>query len=447
VGTLAYTRRALVEVVFWMLWGDFVFQLMGRLPATVIPLQLRWAGASDTVIGLVGSSLPAVVSFFLSPVVGVQSDRHRGRLGRRRPFLKWCTPPVVLSLVLLGAARPAGGLLHRLLGFPGGTHLTAAALSIAWIGVCTFVFVIFNNYTGAVYQYMFADVIPREVMGRFTGLYRAVGAGGCLAFDYWAFGFAQTRTFHLYVLVALLYAGAFSMIVWRVKEGEYPPPEPKPAGGRLGAVKGYLRECFTHRFYLNYYCLSFFFYGTLPALSFVVFFATQAGKAGYAPTLGLTLQQFGRVQATTFLAQIPVFFLIGPVVDRFHGIRIVMVGLFASSLTYLGCFWLIHDRGSLLLWLCLNQAALAVYSAAGMSLAPLLLPRDRYGQFLSANSTLGWVTLVVTPPLWGLFLETVRDYRYVFLICAVCTLVASLCSVALFLQWRRLGGDRGYAPP
>ena len=28
VGTLTYTRFALLQVVFWMLWGDFFFQLL-----------------------------------------------------------------------------------------------------------------------------------------------------------------------------------------------------------------------------------------------------------------------------------------------------------------------------------------------------------------------------------------------------------------------------------
>ena len=447
VGTLVYTRSALIEVMFWMLWGDFFFQIMSLLPAGVIPLQLRWEGASDTLIGLLCSSLPAVISFFLTPVVGVMSDRHRGRLGRRRPFLMWCTAPVVLSLVLLGAARPMGTLWHQALVPLGGAHLTVAPCTVIWLGLCTTVFVIFNNFAGAAYQYMFADVIPQEVMGKFVGLYRAIGAIGSLAFNYWALGQAETNTLHVYALIALLYAGAFYLIVWRVKEGEYPPPAPKPSGGRLGSIKGYCLECFTHRFYLNYYCLSLFFYGTLPALSFVVFFATQAGKPGYAPTLGLTLQEFGHVKGWTFLAQIPVYFLIGPIIDRFHGIRLVMVGLFLTSLSYFCCFWFIHGAASLLFWWCFNQVAIAIYSAAGMTMSPRLLPRDRYGQFLSANSTLGWITLMITPPLWGLLLGTIRDYRYVFVFCGICTAIAFLASVTLFLQWKQLGGDRHYTPP
>ncbi|MEI7553378.1 MAG: MFS transporter, partial [Verrucomicrobiota bacterium] len=111
VGTLTYTKTALLQVAFWMLWGDFIFQLLESMP-TVTPLLLRWHGASDLLIGLAGS-LSSVVSFLWYPVVATQSDRHRGPLGRRRPFLLWFAPPVLLSLMLLGAAKPAGVWLHR----------------------------------------------------------------------------------------------------------------------------------------------------------------------------------------------------------------------------------------------------------------------------------------------------------------------------------------------
>ena len=107
VGTLTYTKSRLLQVVFWMLCGDFIFTLLQCMP-TITPLLLRWQGASDTLIGLVSGSLFSVVAILWFPVIATRSDRHRGRLGRRRPYLLWFTPPVLLSLVLLGATKPAG---------------------------------------------------------------------------------------------------------------------------------------------------------------------------------------------------------------------------------------------------------------------------------------------------------------------------------------------------
>lgn len=447
VGTLVYTRAALFQVMFWMLWGDFCFQLLESLPGAVIPLQLRWEGASDTLIGLQGS-LSSLVTFLWYPIVSTQSDRHRGRLGRRRPFLLWCIPPVIISLLFLGMAKPAGALLFSALSALGlGGPITVAGCTLVWIGVSLVVFLLFNAYVVQVYSCLVADVIPQEVIGKFTGVYRAVGALGSLAFHRWALGWVETHTWHVYLSIGLLYATAFYLMVWRVKEGEYPPPPPKAPGGRLGALKGYLRESFSHPFYLNFFVLTFCNWGQLAPLGFLVFFATQAGQPGYAATLGLSLQDFGEVKSWTFLVQIPTFLIVGHFVDRFHPTRMSIVGMLLTSLSYLGCFLFIHDSNSLLLWLCLNQVAIAIYLGAYMASAPRLLPRERYGQFIGANLMFGMVGLIITPPLIGKFLELVRDYRYLFVVSGVFTALGTLAAYTLYRQWLKLGGDRNYIPP
>ncbi len=447
VGTLTYTRAALFQVMFWMLWGDFCFQLLESLPAAVIPLQLRWEGASDTLIGLKGS-ISSLVTFLWYPVVSTQSDRHRGRLGRRRPFLLWCIPPVLISLVLLGVAKPAGALVFAAAGTLGlGDFVTVAGCTLVWIGISMIIFLLFNAYVVQVYACLVADVIPPEVIGKFTGVYRAVGALGGLAFHRWALGWVETHTLHVYLSIGLLYATAFYLLVWRVKEGDYPPPPPKAPGGRFGALKGYLRESFSHPFYLNFFAVTFFNWGSLAPLAFVVFFATTAGQEGYAATLGLSLQEFGEVKSWTFLVQIPAFLLVGFFVDRFHPTRVGIVGMLLTSVTYLGCFLYIRDADSLVLWLCLNQVATAIYLGAFMASAPRLLPRDRYGQFVGANLLFGIVSLIVAPLVVGELFELIRDYRYLFIISGLFTTFGTLACYTLYRQWLKLGGDRDFTPP
>jgi MFS family permease len=448
VGSLTYTRGMLWQVMFWMLWGDFCFVIMESLVPSVVPLQLRWVGAGDTLVGALTNSLPSFVGILMNPIVGVQSDRHRGRLGRRRPFLLWCTPPVVISLVLLGAAKPAGGYLQRITATLGGGW-PVATWTILWIGICVTVFVVFNTYILQVYQFLFADVIPEKIMGSFVGIYRAIGALGALAFNRWVLGWAQTYTLHIYLLAALLYASSFMLLVWRVKEGSYPPPpELRPGRGRLALLGDYFRECFRHRFYLNVYCLPFFFWSAIvPFATFVIFFATSAGQPGYANTIGLTLMEFGHVKGWTFLVQVPIFFIVGPMVDRFHPVRVAMVGLCLTSVSYFACFWLIRGPTTLLLWWLVNQGASAVFLGAYLALLPRLFPREKYGQFFSANQIVGFSGVVISPILCGVILETIRDYRYIFAWCGACAAIGFVASITLFVQWRRLGGDRAYIPP
>jgi MFS family permease len=182
-------------------------------------------------------------------------------------------------------------------------------------------------------------------------------------------------------------------------------------------------------------------------LSFIVFFATDAGREGYAPTLGLSLAEFGRVKGWTFLIQIPVFFIIGPLIDRFHPIRVTLVGILLMSLSYFSCYWLIQGPTSLLVCWTINQGVIAIYLGAGAALTPRILPREYYGQFLSANQTFGYFSQIIIPPLCGLLLGMVRDYRYVFIFCGVCTTLAFVSLVMLYFQWKKMGGDRGYVPP
>lgn len=446
VGTLTYTRGALLQVVFWMLWGDFFFQLLESLP-TITPLLLRWNGASDSTIALVSGTLSSIVSFLWYPFVGTQSDRHRGRWGRRRPFLLLATPPLVLSLLLLGAAKPAGAWVHGMLSSLGVPAVTLAGCAIAWISVCVVVFLLFNAYIVQVYACLIADVIPAEVMGRFSGLYRAVGALGSIVFNRWILGWAETHTFHVYALVALLFAGAFSLIVWNVKEGDYPPPPPKPPGGQLGSMVDYLRTSFSHRFFLNYFGVTFFYWASLVPLNFVVFFATQAGKPGYAPTLGLPLQAFGEVRSWGFALQIPVYFVVGWFADKFHPMRVAVAGMGAVVASYFGCYLFVQDRGSLQLWWIFNQISIAVYLGAATALTPRLFPRERYGQFVSANLIFGMVGLILTPPVIGALMEWLRDYRYAFALCGALNVLAFAALLGLHHQWQKLGGAKGYVPP
>ena len=356
VGTLGYTRAALVQVMFWMLLGVVFFQLLQMLPSTALPLQLRWAGASDTLIGF-KSSLSSLVAFFWYPMVGARSDRHRGPLGRRRPFLLWSIPPLSLCIILLGASAPAGVLVHQVLSWLGlGEQVTSAGCTVGWILGVMVAFMLCNAFLVQAYGCLVADVIPPEVIGKFTGFYRALGALGSLAFTRWAFPWIE-------------------------------------------------------------------------------------------PTLGLSLDEFGKVKGWTFLVQIPVFLVVGSFVDRFHPVRVAVVGMFLECVSYLCCYWMIDDAASLLVWLCINQAAIAVYLGAYMALAPRLLPRSRYGQFIAANTVFGITSLIIAPLLVGELLTAIRDYRFIYLFCAFFTVMAMLANWTLFLQWRKRGGDTGFAPP
>ena len=442
VGTLIYTLPALLTVMFWMLLGDLCLQIMEQLPASLVPLQLRWATASDTLIGFVSGSLPAVLGLLLNPVIGVQSDRYRGKLGRRRPFLLWSTPFVMVALLGLGFASPIAEILG---GWIGAESL--GAFKIGWISGCMVVFVVANTYIMQVYQFLFVDVIPAQVMGKFIGCYRAIGGLGGFVFHRFMFGQAETHPAMIYVISAILYGASFFLLIWKVQEGSYGPPIPKQTLAKETA--SYFFECFGNTFYIKLYFLAFFFWSAIvPFWTFLVFFGTDPGQNfGYAPTLGLSLTAFGRVRGWCALVQIPVFFLMGPLVDRFHPLRVGLVGLLLSSMTFFAIFFFVHDQTSFTLWLIINFLAQAVYLGAYLSILPKLLPRKKYGQFFTANQCFGFIGVALAPVLCGWLLETVKDYRFIFVWCGVCTSAGFGMCLLLYRHWLALGGDTGYQPP
>jgi len=78
---------------------------------------------------------------------------------------------------------------------------------------------------------------------------------------------------------------------------------------------------------------------------------------------------------------------------------------------------------------------------------PALLPREKYGQYFSANQLFFSVGLVVSPFLCGWLMDVVRDYRYLFIWSGGCAIGATFFVFALYRHWQRLGGDDGYVPP
>jgi maltose/moltooligosaccharide transporter len=444
VGTLVYTQRALLVTLSWMLIGDFCLQIMEELPSALVPLQLRWADASDAMIGFLAGSLPAFLGMLLNPFVGVQSDRCRSKLGRRRPFLLWATPVVVSALVGLAFAAPVSAALAEAFNAK-----SSSAVTVGWIGACMIVFVIANTYIMQVYQFLFVDVVPMEVMGRFVGCYRAVGALGAFVFHRYMFGQAETKMTEIYLLAALLYAASFLLLVWKVKEGEYPPPPPRAASG-LAHVKTYFRECFGHVFYWKVFSISLFFWSALvPLWTFMVFFGTKPGDAasGYSPTLGLSLESFGQARGWFALISVPVFFLVGPLVDRYHPLRISMIGMFLCVVTFAGLYFFAIDEKSFVFLLILNGVAQAVYKGSYLAVMPRLLPREKYGQFFTANQIFGFSGVVLAPVLCGWLISGMRDYRLIFAWCGISTLLAFVMSVSVYRQWRALGGEKSFVPP
>ncbi len=230
VGTLTYTKGGLVNVFFWMLWGDFCLNLMDSgVWQYVIPLQLSKYGLSKEKIGFLTGTMVEIMSIFMVVIISTWSDRHRGRLGRRMPFMLYATPPLAAFLIAVGFSPEIAGWLQHT--FP--RYFGEFAMSSLVVGVIAFTVIgwkFFDLFPQTVYYYLFPDVIPPKLMGRFVSLFRVCANGGTMAFSLFLMKHAEDKPGLICSLSGGLYLFAFIMLALMVKEGEYPPPEPVKKG-------------------------------------------------------------------------------------------------------------------------------------------------------------------------------------------------------------------------
>ncbi len=113
VGTLTYTTGGLAAVFAWLLWGDFCLADAGSVDP---------AGFATGLQKVRGLRLPDRSAIQLDspgyrpdsrPIISYLSDRHRGRWGRRIPYLFATTPFIVLAIIGLAFSPQIGKIVHR----------------------------------------------------------------------------------------------------------------------------------------------------------------------------------------------------------------------------------------------------------------------------------------------------------------------------------------------
>ncbi len=442
VGTLTYTKMGLVGVFFWLLWGALCFSLMETVMPALLPLKLKGVHASNFMIGLVVVSIPAALNMILCPIISTWSDRHRGPRGRRIPFLFWPSPFIALFLILTAYGTDLGTWLQRAASAHLGLTLSPTGVILTVLATCMIGFQFFNMFVASVYYYLWADVVPKEFMGRFIALFKIIGTGSGWVWNYYIFGLAGTHMKAIFIGIGILYFTAFMLMCLRIKEGRYPPPPLMPHGhgdGAVGMVKTYFKECFRNPYYVLFFLGDSLFALGYSTTVFLVFF--------YRDALYLSLEQIGWVMSWGMILTVMLLIPAGWICDKLHPLRVSLATYAVTSLAALLCFFFIHNETSMLIFLLLAQVPAAFRAASALPMYVALLPAERYGQFCSAQAMVQSLLLILATPLAGLFLDWVGNYRYAFLWQAVLPMPALLALLLVYRGWRRYGGARNYTPP
>ncbi len=441
-GTLIYTSGGLIALYAWLLWGDFAWQLKERT-GPIVQVMLGKYGASDLYTALFMISGPAVISMTLGPVVGIWSDRYRSKRGRRIPFLLATTPIAGLGLMGVGLSPWIGTEVHRIMT-GGGDPASLQATILIVMAVFWTIFEIATVTANTVFGGLINDVVPRELIGRFFGLFRVVSLGVGIALYTNVVGHSKTHAPEILIALSALYTVGFTMMCLKVKEGDYPAPASAPGGPGFdftGALKSFVRCCFSSPYYLRV-----FLFMALAVTSFIPVNLYMVFAAGH---FGLSLDQYGKYMSVVFACSLLTAYPLGCLVDRFHATRVGLGCLALYALLMAAGFFVVRGPVSFGVMLISHGVVSACYNTGVSALGQLLFPRDSFAQFAAAGVFIASLASVVLSPLVGLLLDILgRDYRYAFGFSGLLALAALLAGASMYKRFRALGGPAAYqAPP
>lgn len=428
VGTLSYTAGGLVVLFCWLLWGDFAWSIKERSVSQVTQLMLTKFYASDITYSFLTIGLPQAITVIVYPIVSFKSDRHRGHLGRRVPYLLFPLPFAVGALVAI-ALSPAIG--HAL----GATDHLRHWWTVFLLGSFWAIFEVAALTTNAVFTAFVADVVPGPLLGRFYGAFRAISLIAGILFNHYIYGQAANHYVAIFLGVAFLYGVGLTAMALNVKEGQYPPPPPPDMHAPTGTVERflstsgtYLAESFSDRYYVTIF--------VAVGLGNVAIALINGFNVKFSDALHNTPNDFGQWQAITYACSLFQALPVGWLVDRFNTLRVALVGLMlhAAFAIYGGLF--IHDRNTFAIAFIATGIFSGTFFTATAGLAAKLLPRDRFAQFNASMMIVQSLGVITASQLAGFILNvTGHPYRQTYTAAFVLDAIAIVGFVVLWKMY------------
>jgi MFS family permease len=440
-GTLTYTAGGLAALFAWLLFGDFSWSMQDRSLGQMGAWYLKHIQVSNFVFGFVIITVPNLLAMVFTPVVCYRSDRHRGRFGRRIPFLIVTAGVASVCMIGMGFCPFIGPWVNGIFGGAEGGARTATVWCFALFWG-TFMFC--NTTSKQLFDGLANDVVPRQFIGRFYGLFRAISLMDGIIFGYFIFGHVEKFYTLILCVVGAVYGLSFTGVCLKVKEGAYPPPPPAPAGGApgslAGSVKTYGRECFSNPYYIGVFVLI--------TLGMVTFQPVNIFSIPFANSLGISMDTYGKCLAITYGCSFALSYFIGWLSDKFHPLRMSMIFLLIYAVTTALGAWRATATAPYMAVLIAHGVTSGCYFTSAASLGLRLYPGSRFAQFASAAGIFtALANMTVAPAVGKLIDATGNNYRHSYLTGSVLALLA--LGVAAWVRARvmRLGGYKDYVAP
>ncbi|MBR6471178.1 MAG: hypothetical protein IKS83_05235 [Victivallales bacterium] len=465
-GTLTYTLPRLFFVLFWVVIGSAVISVGTQLPGIMLPVQLKELGVSETMKVFLLTTIGQVLNMTVCPYIGVASDWHRGKWGRRIPYIFLSTPPIVLSLVMFGLS---GQLGNRLASWTGAAPVT---MTVVAIGLAMFLFQFFNMWVNSVIWYIFNDIIPVKFFGAAMAAFKIGLTAGPSLFHYFLFKHVAAHPTILYIGIAGLYLAGVMLFCLFVKEGEYPPlteeqlaAKQKPLAERLLAKwKGmgtFVKESFCGRIYIYRYLFQI----TNACVTCAFLFALYQYQE-----LGLTDDMIGKLNgANGIIGSVGILIvsvLAAGVVNQWHPLRVdIYFYFFMATTTPLYLRWIFGTLPpKVFLWMGIANTVCALFingvdQICNLPAQMFLFPKSRFGSYCSMQALLRSTCFMLVSILCGGLFDLLKAhyattlgndqfaFRYVMPWTIPWHLLAPVFGFLLYREWGRNGGLKNYAAP
>ena len=444
-GTLTYTSGGLVLLCFWLLWGDFVWAMKDRAVGPSATLLIKQIGVSDFMCGLITIGFTNFTNIFLSPAISYISDRHRGRWGRRIPFLLFTTPFIVLGIYGLGLTNVMGTMIHQAVPVMSLHTARLVAFGFAWVLLdfgTTISMSLFNALAN--------DVVPQELLGRFFALFRIVSLGAGMIFNFCLIDKVNDHLLPIFLALGTLYGVGLLMLCFNVKEGKYPPIAQDEAAttgtnGRQSLFSRIYRAVWTYlrqSFLLPHYCWLM----ASGATATLAFLPINAFSIQYAQKLGINMGQYGIYLGITYCFSLVLSYFLGILSDRFHPLRTGILTMIAYMLLMLVGWIMMADPKYFGPIFVLHGIVAGCYFTFVASLGARLLPQSLYAQISSAGGLVGSAVTMLAGPIVGKIID-ISDYRYVFLLGGFFSAITIYLLIKVYRNFLRYGGDNAYHAP
>jgi MFS family permease len=435
IRNLVYTRAGIAALFSWLLWGDFMFQLMEAVEPKVLPLLLKQHGATNQQIAFIAGSIMMLLNTFMNPVISYNSDRTRTRWGRRKPYIILTTPFVVFFLAATPFAPEILNYLQTSSMVSNFFAIFPLPPIILLFGFLVVVYQIFNLFVASVYYYLLPDVVPHELLGRFYSLFRIVSGLSGLIFNYFIFKYAETDAKAIFVVIALLYGITILMMCWKIDEGQYPPVTREKGMTVWDGICNYGKECFSSKYYWTMFLGSACINISACSNLFYVFL--------YNKNLGYSLDQFGKLSAYVIVLQIICYYSAGIIIDRWGAHKTLILGLFVTAGLHILSYFLITDYWSGFIWMLLPAFSSTLLLATA-KLEVITFPGERYGQFCSAQALVKSIAIVGMNYVIGVIADKLQTFWFLNLWKGIFLALSGVFIVLIYFQWLKRGAHEDF---